>query len=165
MEQELVAAMAGLGTVIIFSTLAATIAQIAGMGLAFRKAGDSWWKAIIPIYDVYTQTKIAKAPMSWFWIMLGTIFGGCFIIGIGTGMALAVDPTGTDVGGAALVLILLGTAATLAGAVYSLMISYRLVRAFGKGVGFFIGLLLFAPIFWLILGLDSSEYQLADKPA
>lgn len=37
-------------------------------------------------------------------------------------------------------------------------------KRFGHGVGFAIGLVLLAPIFWLILGFGSSKY-LAEQPA
>jgi hypothetical protein len=37
-------------------------------------------------------------------------------------------------------------------------------KRFGQGVGFAIGLVLLAPIFWLILGFGSSKY-LAEQPA
>lgn len=46
----------------------------------------------------------------------------------------------------------------LFGIVYAFILNYKLVKAFGKGVGFFIGMLFLSPIFTLILAFDSSEY-------
>ena len=37
--------------------------------------------------------------------------------------------------------------------------TYKLAKAFGKGFGFFIGLLLLNPIFKMILGFGSAQYQ------
>lgn len=43
--------------------------------------------------------------------------------------------------------------------VFGIMMLFKLAKAFGKGVGFGFGLLFLQPIFILILGFDSSEYQ------
>ena len=39
-----------------------------------------------------------------------------------------------------------------------------LAKAFGKGVGFAIGLIILGPIFYLILGFGSATYQLEPEP-
>lgn len=52
-------------------SLAISIIVIAGMWMSFQKAGEAGWKAIIPIYNVYIQTKIAEKP-AW-WLILGLI--------------------------------------------------------------------------------------------
>lgn len=41
----------------------------------------------------------------------------------------------------------------------SVLISIKLAKAFGKGVGFMVGLFFLAPIFRLILGFGSADYQ------
>ena len=41
----------------------------------------------------------------------------------------------------------------------SVLISIKLAKAFGKGVGFMVGLFFLAPIFQLILGFGSADYQ------
>lgn len=45
------------------------------------------------------------------------------------------------------------------GAFVGLVAYFKLCLAFGHGVGFFLGLLFLTPIFLMILGFDSSEYQ------
>lgn len=35
---------------------------------------------------------------------------------------------------------------------------YKLCQAFGKGIGFFIGMIFLPNIFWIILGFDKSTY-------
>lgn len=51
---------------IVFAIIA--ILTIAGMWKAFQKAGEPGWASIIPIYNVYVLTKIAKKP--WWWLLL-----------------------------------------------------------------------------------------------
>ena len=48
--------------------IAVIILTIAGMWKAFEKAGEPGWAAIIPIYNAYIITKIAKKP--WWWLLL-----------------------------------------------------------------------------------------------
>ena len=42
--------------------------------------------------------------------------------------------------------------------VYSIMLTVRLAKSFGKGGGFAVGLLFLAPIFYLILAFGSARY-------
>lgn len=42
--------------------------------------------------------------------------------------------------------------------VFSFIMLYKLCAAFGKGVGFFIGMIFLAPIFILILAFGDAEY-------
>jgi len=48
--------------------------------------------------------------------------------------------------------------------VWFVWIHHRISTNFGQGVGFAIGLVLLAPIFWLILGFGSSKY-VGEQPA
>ncbi len=47
----------------------------------------------------------------------------------------------------------------IVGLVISIMVSLDMAKAFGKGVGFAIGLILLGPIFYCILGFGSAQYQ------
>lgn len=47
----------------------------------------------------------------------------------------------------------------VAGWIVALIALYKLCVAFGHGAGFFLGMLFLSPIFMLILGFGSSEYQ------
>lgn len=44
------------------------------------------------------------------------------------------------------------------GAVISIILQFKLAKAFGKGIGFGFGLLFLSPIFYIILGFDESYY-------
>lgn len=48
--------------------------------------------------------------------------------------------------------------------IWSIMVSLKLAPAFGKDTGFAVGLILLAPIFYMILGFGSAQYVLG-KPA
>lgn len=43
--------------------------------------------------------------------------------------------------------------------IISIILAIDVARAFGKGIGFAIGLILLAPIFYMILGFGSAQYQ------
>jgi uncharacterized membrane protein YhaH (DUF805 family) len=43
--------------------------------------------------------------------------------------------------------------------IISIIISYDVARSFGKGIGYTLGLIFLAPIFYCILGFGSAEYQ------
>ena len=45
------------------------------------------------------------------------------------------------------------------GTVYYILFTYRLARAFGKGLLFAIGMMLFQPFFMLILGFGRAKYR------
>lgn len=107
----------------------------------FTKAGEAGWKSIIPIYNLYIQYKISwNTGMFWaafLGIMIGSMmnsFGGSSVSDIGAVIALA-------------------------GMVINLIDTHKLSRAFGHGLAFTLGLFFLTPIFKLILGLGSSEYQ------
>lgn len=46
----------------------------------------------------------------------------------------------------------------IANIIISIMVELRLAKAFGKGVGFALGLMFLGPIFYMILGFGSSTY-------
>lgn len=106
------------------------ILQVVAMWKIFEKAGEAGWKSLIPIYNLYTLLKLIR--FNW-WLLLGLLI---FIIPI-IGWVI----------GAIYMFVL------------QVIICYRLSRSFGKELGYTIGLLLLAPIFYLILGFGSAKYK------
>ena len=49
--------------------------------------------------------------------------------------------------------------------VWSIMVSIKLAPAFGKETAFAVGLILLAPIFYMILGFGNAKYVLGGAPA
>ena len=106
----------------------------------FSKAGEPGWKALIPIYNVYTEFKISWKNQSMFWVYLVCAIASAVLGQISSYVAL------------------LGSVAGIVVLVISVLLNVRLAKAFGKGTGFAIGLIFLTPIFMMILGFGSSQY-------
>ena len=126
------------------------ILQIIANWNIFTKAGEAGWKSLIPIYGDYVSYKIAWQT-SYFWLI--------FILGIvASGIEGAANPNGDNMMLMAIVALI-----RLIIALIGIMYSVKLARAFGRGIGFAIGLILLQPIFLLILGFGSDQYYGADR--
>lgn len=116
----------------------------------FTKAGEAGWKSIIPVYGDYVSYKITWQP-AYFWLV--------FILGIISSVASGMtDSSGTNV-----TILLIVSLIKIILAIISIVYSVKLARAFGKGIGFAIGLIFLQPIFMLILGFGDCEYYGADR--
>lgn len=124
------------------------ILQIIANRNIFTKAGEAGWKSLIPIYGDYVSYKIAWQT-SYFWLnfILGILLSYVSNANLNESMFLS------------LIVILLKIALT----VINIMYCVKLARAFGRGIGFAIGLILLQPIFLLILGFGSDQYYGADR--
>ena len=106
----------------------------------FKKAGEAGWKSLIPIYNVYVFCKIIKVN---FWIYVLAI---PFAIGF-LGALIFKDNANAQ--------SFISGAYTLGLDIY---LAIKLARAFKKGIGFTIGLVLLPNIFYLILAFGASKY-------
>lgn len=123
------------------------ILQIIANWKIFTKAGEAGWKSIIPVYGDYVSYKIAWQP-AYFWLS--------FILGIVASCLSGMDSESMMILGiTGLIRIIL--------AVISILYCIKLSRAFGRGIGFAIGLIFLQPIFLLILGFGGDQYYGADK--
>lgn len=113
--------------------LVLAILTIIGMWKTINKTGEEGWKSIIPVYNQYTLcTKIGVYP---YWPLI--------VIGL---TLLNVIPV-------------IGSLLCAAGSIYFMVIfNVSLAKSFGKDPGFAVGLVLLAPIFYLILGGKNSNY-------
>ena len=109
--------------------------------MIFSKAGESGWKSIIPIYNLYTEYSIC-----WNGV-LGLVYGLLTC-------ATMLIPTNSS-----MVLTAIGLVVTLVALALHIKESLLLARCFGKGTGFGVGLILLAPIFRLILGFGRAQYR------
>lgn len=138
-EAGLVAAIAAAGAVLAVSVIVWYVLLVIANWRIFTKAGEAGWKSIIPIYNMYILYKISwKTTM--FWIVIAA-FVLCGIL--------------SPIGGAASAI---GAIFSIAAMIIGIIQNYKLAKAFGHGVGFTIGLIIFSPIFFLILGFGSSKY-------
>lgn len=112
----------------------------------FTKAGKPGWHSLIPYLNTWDQTDLAwNSTMAWVTV-------GLMIAGGSLSPIIQNNPDSTLVMGIACILV----AAIFVIGFISL---YKLAKAFGKGIGFFIGLVFLNPIFMMILGFGNAEYQ------
>lgn len=109
------------GTTYYVTLFIVAVLSLVAMWKLFSKAGEAGWKAIIPIYNIYTAIKL-------YW------------------------------SGANAVLMTVLMFVPLVNCVIALILAYKMIAAYGKGVGFFILSLFFSPIPQLILAFGSSQY-------
>jgi hypothetical protein len=140
----------------------AIIMTYVGMAVTFEKAGEKWWKALIPLYSFWVEVQIAKAPTKWFWAYIGLMVASIAVLTLGL-VAFFVSLILGDylLGSAALLIAGFISLALFIPLIYFLsLITHRLSQAFGRGLGFTLGLLFLSPIFWLILAFDDNiQYQ------
>ncbi len=129
--------LAGFFVVIVFFILIALIfclMKIIGTWRILSKAKQPGWGAIIPFYNTYLLCKISGVNPWWIVICLFSPI-------------LNVIP-------------IVGTLACGAISIYfMILLNVSLARSFKKDDSFAIGLILLAPIFYLILGCNNSEYE------
>ena len=128
-------------TVVIF-VLAWFILQVIADWKIFTKAGVAGWKSIIPFYNYYVE--------------YGLCWNGMYglVYAVAYGAASAISYSGQQ-GGLAVTLMLVLSLLSL---VLHIKESLNLAKAFGKGTGFGVCLILFGPIARIVLGFGSARY-------
>ena len=112
-----------------------------GYGRMYRKAGESAWKAFIPVYNTYTNYKISWSGKMFFLyaaLMIATSVLGYYTEGV---------------------MSLVSSAASIALIYVAFKQNMNMAKRFGKGVGTCFALILFPGITSLVLGFGKAEYQ------
>ena len=122
----------------------------------FEKAGDKGWKALIPVYNVFTWFNVAENGKSFWPFFFAAILDIAAITFSQTCAAFLEKYYYTLM---VKILIVLFTVILL---VLYVAQTYQLAKAFGKSVGFFFGLLLLPVVFYPILAFGPSEYAPQD---
>lgn len=139
-----------LGGIYLAVALAWWILQIIANWRIFTKAGEAGWKSIIPVYSDYVSYKIAwQTGYFWLTVILSVISS------VAQGFA---EPNADN-----MMILTIVSLIRIIMAIISIMYSVKLARAFGRGIGFAIGLIFLQPIFMLILGFGDDQYFGADK--
>ena len=127
------------------------VLQVIAYWKIFTKAGKPGWHSIIPLLHNWDEIDLSwNSTWAWVWLALSVV---CGIIN-------SINQNAENGDGSAN-----GTLVAVAGIlaiivlVITIISNYKLAKAFGKGFGFFIGLLLLNPIFKLILGFGDAQYQ------
>ena len=100
----------------------------------FKKAGEDWWKAIIPLYSNWVETKIVG--LAWWW----------FLIFSGLAALTGAFEEGNFVISIALILV-------------SFNYSYCLAKKFGKSNGFAVLTVIFPYVCYPILAFGNAKYD------
>ena len=111
-----------------------------GYSKMYRKAGIAGWKAFVPFYNTYNNYKI-----SW--------EGKWFFLYIALGVVSSILGNYTEG-----VLALVSTVVSIGVIVMVVKQNVKMAKAFGKGAGTGILLILFPGITSLVLGLGKAEY-------
>ncbi|MBR1796081.1 hypothetical protein IJ765_02375 [Candidatus Saccharibacteria bacterium] len=159
-DEQAATAIAGglLGSIFTFGLLFYILTVIAGWKI-FEKAGEKGWKSLIPIYNNYLLYKIV-GMQNWFWWMIIAYFAANLVFslnGFNTNMT-AEEVQAYDFGAHIWVIIAM-LAASLFALVADIKHSIALGKAFGKGTGFIVAMILFPNICWLILGLGKAKFN------
>lgn len=137
-------------TICLFAFISLYILQIIAKWKMFEKAGEKGWKSLIPVYSDYLIYKLFWSSSMFFASVV------CFVAyytlstagaGIGAGSPLHM------LYNIMLALIL------LINLIIGLALYFKVARAFGKGIGFGIGLFVFNTLFMIILGFGKSKYE------
>ncbi len=114
-------------------TLAVVILIVVSNCKIFAKAGEKWWKALIPLYNSWVETKISGLAWYWYPIFVGVT-------------ALLARYDSNFVISMSLVLV-------------SYNYCFNMAKKFGKSTGFAV-LMAFLPVIGLpILAFGSSKYD------
>lgn len=118
------------------------ITDIIGTWRIFKKAGVPRWKSLIPFYRTFTLYKITwQTSMCW-------LYWGIMVVNMLIGNISQSNAITT-------------ISSLFALAIFGIMVErmYRLAKCFHKGLWFSLGLILFKPIFIMILAFDKSTYE------
>ena len=149
-----------LGTVLTVSLIIGVLLIIAGWKI-FEKAGEKGWKILIPIYDLYILFKICGLK-NWFWVML------CITIIASIMMGVNMPPYIEDAYGYHIdydilanypVYLTATVIACVSSIIFTVAVAIRLSKAFGKGIGYTLGIIFLPNIFTLILGFGKAKYS------
>lgn len=151
-----------IGELIMFFPLFLVYGLLPWIGLAktITKAGEKWWKLLIPVYGSYVPCKVAGCRwVFWIGLLVGGAAGAVLI------MMLALEIFYIQRGDymefseetfIELSSILAVCAIVLA--VLWIVFCFRMAKSFGRGKVFGAGLILFPMIFWMILGFSGMAY-------
>ena len=129
-ESDVIVLVSVIGAIILIPVLILTLLYVIGLWKVLKKGGKPGWGSLIPFYGQYLLCEMTGVNPWWIVIVACAAFVPVF------GSALA----------------------SFSGIYFSVILSMSLAKSFGKEEGFGIGLILLAPVFYLILGCGKDEY-------
>ena len=135
------------------------------MARVFMKAGQPWWKAIIPVYNEWTESRVvAKAHpvLCVFYVaLLAFSYVYMIVMMFPQYWVFYYETSMYSLTGALLWMLFL-TVWYVPLFILYIFVMIRLAKSFGQSGGFAVGLILLYPVFIAILAFNSSiQYQKA----
>lgn len=131
--------MAAIGMIVWIAML---VLNTVGCWKIYNKFGEPGWKCLIPFYNTWVEYQY-----TWDTKMAILVW----VLSFGSGVVMEF------VGNQSFLYDVFGIL-SLVGWVISIIGYHKLAKAFGKGVGYTIGMILMPSIFVTILGLGKSQY-------
>ena len=159
LDPSVIAMLSGTSVVSSIMSLAIAVLTIVAMWKIFTKAGEAGWKAIIPSYNQYILFKIVW-KRKWFWITLilslivMVMMWDVMVYTLGGAQGITEDTFLTVVLGLTIAMVVFSIPLLI----INIILYWNLSKAFGKGAGFFFGLLFLNIIFLCILAFGSAVY-------
>lgn len=130
---------------------------VIGMAGVFKKVGEPWWGAVIPVYNIFLLVKVSKTSVWWFWasllpLVVVSMWGVTMFTGASFELVSYLMP----------LVILLGIVAIV---VVGFIVPSRISKLFDHGIGMTLGLIFLPFVFYPILGFNKSQYQSTPGPA
>ena len=138
-----------LGSMMMAMTLSVFTLTLCMRWFLFTKAGEKGWKALIPFYSDYVLFKLVWSGKIYLALLVG--FGAAFVTGFTFGLLSA--------GFGAFLAFVIAIVVASAYALASLILQFKIARAFGQSNYFALGLYLLNPAFVAILAFGDCEYK------
>ncbi len=157
-----IAAFAIIFGIIMIISIGLAVVQCIAMWKLYEKAGEPGWSAIVPVYNVMQQIKIATGDFKLAWIYLA-LYGGYFVLNAFSSFFLNFV-TDSDAGTvAALAVSGLMMLISLPLAVLGGYTAYMFAKSYGKSQTFCVLSIFFSGITVLIMGFDKSTQYVGPK--
>ena len=157
-----IAAFAIFFGIIMLIAIAFAVLNCIALWKLYEKAGEPGWSAIVPVYNMMQQIKIATGDFKLAWIYLA-LYGGYFVINT---MSSIFTTFASDSDAAAIVTMAVSVLMMLVSlplAVLGGYTSYMFAKSYGKSQAFCILSIFFSGITVLIMGFDKSTQYVGPK--
>ena len=96
----------------------------------------------------YSHSSTRHWSTVWFWVTI-----------VLNAVVFYTQPQAVAEGASMTALQMVGAVCMIAGMVLFILLCYKTAKAFGKGIGYTLGLIFLQPIFLMMLGFGSAQYQ------
>lgn len=157
-----IAAFAIVFGIIMIISIGFAVVHCIAMWKLYEKAGEPGWSAIVPVYNMMQQIKIATGNFKLAWIYLA-LYGGYLVLNTFSSFLMNFVTDSDEGTVAALAVSGLMMLISLPLAVLGGYTSYMFAKSYGKSQTFCILSIFFGGITVLIMGFDKSTQYVGPK--